>query len=57
MSETDLLMVAVTTVVNAAVTWGVVKTQLAWLRADVDELKKLRDALVAHALKLSKMEE
>jgi hypothetical protein len=26
-------------VLNAAVTWGIITTKLAWLRSDVDELK------------------
>lgn len=29
-----------TTVVNGAVTWGIMTTKLAWLRADVDRLLK-----------------
>lgn len=32
---------AITLVVNAAVTWGIVKVQIAWLRRDVDELREL----------------
>lgn len=40
----------ITLVVNAAVTWGIVKTQLAWLRRDVDELRELRNALAARAI-------
>lgn len=38
MSET-VQLVLITSAVNAAVTWGIVKTQLAWLRRDVDELR------------------
>lgn len=38
MSET-VQIVLMTTAINAAVTWGIVKTQLAWLRRDVDELR------------------
>lgn len=35
----DLLLLALSALVNGAVTWGVVKTQLVWLRRDVDELR------------------
>lgn len=43
MTET-LAVILATTALNAAVTWGIVKTQLAWLRRDVDELRALRHA-------------
>lgn len=36
----DFLMIGLTAVVNMAVTWGVVKTQLQWLRRDVDILMR-----------------
>jgi hypothetical protein len=29
-----------TALLNGAVTWGVVSTKLAWLRQDIDDLKK-----------------
>lgn len=32
----QVLLVLATAFLNGAVTWGVVKTQLAWLRRDVD---------------------
>lgn len=35
MSE-NLLLISLTALLNGAVTWGIVKTQLAWLRRDVD---------------------
>ncbi|VWB15408.1 hypothetical protein BLA13014_00430 [Burkholderia aenigmatica] len=52
MTNETLLPMLVSAVLNAAVTWGVVKTQLAWLRRDVDSLLKIRDALLAQVLKL-----
>lgn len=36
----DLLLLALSAVLNGGVTYGVVKTQLAWLRRDVDELRE-----------------
>lgn len=35
----EMQLVALSAAINAAVTWGIVKTQLAWLRRDVDELR------------------
>lgn len=32
----QLFLILATAAINGAVTWGVVKTQLAWLRRDVD---------------------
>jgi hypothetical protein len=32
----QVVLVLATALLNGAVTWGVVKTQLAWLRRDVD---------------------
>ena len=32
----NILLIAATALLNGAVTWGIVKTQLAWLRRDVD---------------------
>lgn len=37
MSET-LTIALLSAIVNGAVTWGVVSTKLAWLRADIDRL-------------------
>lgn len=56
MNETELLTVLATMAINACVTWGVLKTQLAWLRRDIDSVLALRDALAAHALNLSHRE-
>lgn len=41
MSET-LLIALVTSVLNGAVTWGVVSTKLAWMRRDIDDLMQWR---------------
>ena len=38
MSEA-LLIALIGALFNGAVTWGVVSTKLAWMRADLDELK------------------
>lgn len=46
MGAAEIQMLVLSAVVNAALTWGIVKTQLAWLRRDVDEL---RDAAVIQA--------
>ena len=36
---TEAMQIAiVTALVNAAVTWGVISTKLAWLRRDIDSL-------------------
>lgn len=48
MNDSMLMMVGI--IANAAVTWGIVKTQLAWLRRDVDELLQLRTMLAAKAM-------
>lgn len=37
----DWQLLVVSAVVNGAVTYGVMKTQLAWLRRDVDELRAI----------------
>ena len=38
---TEALQIAVlTAAVNAAVTWGIISTKLAWLRRDVDSLSE-----------------
>lgn len=42
-------MVVLGVVLNAAVTWGIVKTQLQWLRRDVDELREERRTAAAAA--------
>jgi len=47
MNGIDIAVVMVTAAVNGAVTFGVVKTQLAWLRRDVDILFEMRDHLIA----------
>lgn len=47
MSEGELVAMLLTAIVNGAVTFGVVKTQLAWLRRDVDMLFEMRDHLIA----------
>lgn len=39
MTEPQFLFGVVMVVVNAAVTWATVRTQVAWLRRDVDELR------------------
>lgn len=36
MSET-LVTILVTAAINGAITWGVVKTQMAWMRRDLDD--------------------
>lgn len=41
MSE-PLAIALLTGVINAAVTWGVVSTKLAWMRRDIDELMEYR---------------
>lgn len=50
----NLLLIGATALLNGAVTWGIVKTQLAWLRRDVDmaheritEHDKAHDATIA----------
>lgn len=35
----EIQFLALSAAVNACITWGVVRTQLAWLRRDVDELR------------------
>lgn len=35
------LVAIITTCLNAAVTYGIVKTQIAWLRRDVDEVRNI----------------
>lgn len=47
----QVLLVGATALVNLCVTWGTLRTQLAWLRRDVDDLRNLRDAMAARALK------
>lgn len=42
MSET-VQIVLVSALVNAAVTWGVISTKMAWLRRDVDDLRTRLD--------------
>lgn len=37
----DAIIIALmSTIINGAVTWGIISTKLAWLRKDVDELTK-----------------
>lgn len=48
---TDVLMIGLSAVVQIAVTWGVVKTQLDWLRRDVDMLME-RQERMNHRLRL-----
>lgn len=43
-------LVLITTLINSAVTWGIVKTQLQWLRRDVDELREHRHVSLAGKL-------
>lgn len=35
-------LVIIGAVLNGAATWGVISTKLAWIRRDVDELRKWR---------------
>lgn len=45
---TEAMQIALfTALLNGAVTWGVVSTKLAWLRADIDELKRRLEGLEA----------
>lgn len=45
---TEAIQVALlTAAVNGLVTWGVINTKLAWLRADVDALRKWQDEVIA----------
>lgn len=39
MSDPQVLFGLAMVVINAAVTWATVRTQVAWLRRDVDELR------------------
>lgn len=39
MSEPQVVLAFATVLVNAAVTWATVRTQVQWLRRDVDELR------------------
>lgn len=48
MSE-GLLIVIVTAACNGLVTWGVVSTKLAWIRADLERHEKRLDALEAES--------
>ncbi len=42
----DVVLVAIVSgVVSAAVNWGIVRVQLAWLRRDVDDLRKRMSAI------------
>jgi hypothetical protein len=36
----ELLLAVATVIANAAITWGIVRTQLEWLRRDVDDLRE-----------------
>lgn len=49
MSETVQIAV-LTAALNAAVTWGIITTKMAWLRRDVDSILALRDRLAAKAM-------
>lgn len=42
----EAIMVVVCAAANGLVTWGIMSAKLAWLRADVDELKRRVDRLV-----------
>lgn len=46
-------IVIISALINAAVTWGVISTKLAWLRRDVDDIKEHLDEL-DKALRLNK---
>lgn len=48
----NLLLATLTVVINGAVTYGVVKTQLAWLRADI---VRHESTLERHQEELSKL--
>lgn len=50
MSE-NVQLALVMAAINAAVTWGIITTKMAWLRRDVDSILQLRDALAAKVLK------
>ena len=39
----DLLQLALLAIFNAATTWGVVSTKLAWMRRDIDDNTKRLD--------------
>jgi hypothetical protein len=39
-------LVIVGAVLNGAATWGVISTKLAWIRRDVDDLLKWKEAVV-----------
>lgn len=40
-------LVIIGAVLNGAATWGVISTKLAWIRRDLDELRKWRDEITA----------
>jgi hypothetical protein len=46
MSDTVQILV-LSGLVNGLVTWGVINTKLAWLRADVDALRKWQQQVIA----------
>lgn len=41
--QSELLVAFIGAVLNAAVTWGVVSTQLRWMRRDIDGLMGWRE--------------
>lgn len=52
----EVMTMLATAAINACVTYGVVKTQLAWLRRDVDSILELRDGLLKAALRFRETE-
>jgi len=45
----EILIVVMGAAANGLVTWGVMSAKLAWLRADVDDLKRRVDRLTGAA--------
>jgi hypothetical protein len=41
--QSELTVAMIGAILNAAVTWGVVSTKLAWMRRDIDTLMKWRE--------------
>jgi hypothetical protein len=44
--QAALVPIIVGTIINAAVTWGIISTKLAWMRRDIDDLMRWRENVI-----------
>lgn len=44
--QAEILFAIIGALLNGAVTWGIVSTKLAWMRRDIDELRKWRETFL-----------